>query len=188
MAAAPDLRATGDRLERLLEELQAACDPGTYQRVTTVLGLVAELYGAGLAQVMQIVRERAPEVQEDLVADDLVASLLVVHGLHPQSLPARVEGALARVRPMLAAHGGDVELLGVDEGAGAVQVRLLGNCDGCPSSSVTLRAAVETAIREAAPEIDRFDVQQPSPPVPAVPVTIGHKPLFTDCPADMSST
>ena len=50
-------------------------------------------------------------------------------------------------------HGGDVELLDVDEDAGAVHLRLLGSCDGCPSSAVTLQHAVERAIVEAAPEI-----------------------------------
>jgi Fe-S cluster biogenesis protein NfuA len=184
MPAAPDLRAKGDRLERMLEELEAACDPGTYRRAAEVLRLVVELYGAGLARLVQIVQDRAPGALEDLAADELLASLLVVHGLHPRSLSARVEGALATVRPLLAAHGGDVELLGVDQDAGAVQLRLLGNCDGCPSSSVTLRAAVETAIREAAPEMVRLDVEQPSPSLPGVPVALSPKPVFTTCPTD----
>ncbi len=47
--------------------------------------------------------------------------------------------ALDSVRPYLGSHGGDVELLGVDEDAGAVHLRLLGSCDGCPSSAVTLQ-------------------------------------------------
>ena len=98
-----------------------------------------------------------------LVDDDLVASLLLVHGLHPESLAHRVEEALARCGRLLAAHGGDVELLGIDDEAGAVRLRLLGSCDGCPSSSVTLQLAVERAIVEAAPEIVRIDVDQPSP-------------------------
>jgi Fe-S cluster biogenesis protein NfuA len=188
VAAPQDLRATGDRIERMLEELQATSEPGTYQRAAEVLRLVVELYGAGLAKVVQIVRARAPEVLEALAADELVASLLVVHGLHPDSLAVRIESALARVRPLLAAHGGDVELLGVDEDGAAVRLKLLGNCDGCPSSQVTLRAAVETAIQEAAPEIVRFEVDQPASPGPAVPVSIGAKPAFTECPAELAST
>jgi Fe-S cluster biogenesis protein NfuA len=186
MAAAEDLRATGDHLERMLEELEAACDPRTYDRVAGVLRTVVDLYGAALAQVMEIVREGAPEVLEDLAADELVASLLVVHGLHPLSLATRVDAALAAVRPILAAHGGDVELLGVDEDAGAVQLRLLGSCDGCPSSSVTLRAAVETAITDAAPEIVRFDVEPRAAKVPGVPVTLSPKPAFAACPTGLA--
>jgi Fe-S cluster biogenesis protein NfuA len=188
MAAPPDLRATGDRLERQLEELEATCDPVTYERVTGLLRLVVDLYGTALSRMVEMVRARAPDALEGLAADELVASLLVVHGLHPQSLSERVEAALARVRPLLAAHGGDVQLLGVDADEGAVQLRLLGSCDGCPSSSVTLQAAVETAITEAAPEIVRLDVDQPTPPGPGVPVAISTKPAFTECPADLART
>ena len=65
----------------------------------------------------------------------------------------RVEAALESVRPFLAHHDGDVELLDIDPDAGAVLLRLLGSCDGCPSSAVTLQLAVERAIVDAAPEI-----------------------------------
>ena len=88
---------------------------------------------------MELAGEHAPDLMDALVADDLVASLLLVHGLHPESLDNRVEAALASVRPFLAQHGGDVELLGIDEDRGAVRLRLLGSCDGCPSSAVTLQ-------------------------------------------------
>ena len=47
-----------------------------------------------------------------LAADDLVASLLLVHGLHPHDVHRRVSDALDRVRPYLGSHGGDVHLLG----------------------------------------------------------------------------
>ena len=71
------------------------------------------------------------------------------------------------MRPFLGGHGGDVELLEVDEDVGAVHLRLLGSCDGCPSSAMTLRLTVERAILEAAPEISVIDVDEPS----ADPVT-----------------
>ena len=45
---------------------------------------------------------------------------------------------------------------------GAVHLRLLGSCDGCPSSAVTLRTTVERAIVEAAPEIVTIDVEEPN--------------------------
>src|SRR6185437_8863092 len=61
----------------------------------------------------------------------------------------------------LGSHGGDVELLGVDDD-GVVRLRLLGSCDGCPSSSVTLKLAVEGAIEAAAPEIGTIEVQTPT--------------------------
>ena len=86
-------------------------------------------------------------------ADDLVASLLLVHGLHPETWRSGWRARWPRSGRSSAAHGGDVELLEVDDEAGAVRLRLLGSCDGCPSSAVTLQSAVERAIIDAAPEI-----------------------------------
>jgi Fe-S cluster biogenesis protein NfuA len=52
---------------------------------------------------------------------------------------------------MLAADGGDIELIDIKEGK--VQIRLLGACRGCPLSQITLRSGVERALRAAIPEI-----------------------------------
>jgi Fe-S cluster biogenesis protein NfuA len=186
--APQNLRATGDRIEQLLDELQSTADPRSYDRAEELLRLVSELYGAGLTRVVELASEQAPGLMDALVGDELVASLMLVHGLHPDSVARRVEGALAQVRPLLAAHAGDVELLGIDEEAGAVMLRLLGSCDGCPSSSITLQLAVERAILEAAPEIVRIDVDQPSKPVPGVPIAMGTKPAYEECPAEMAGT
>ena len=192
--AAQNLRVVGDRIEQLLDELHATAEPATCALAQELLRLVTELYGGGLERVMVLAREDAPELVDRLLADELVASLLLVHGLHPESVTARVEQALASVRPLLATHDGDVELLDVDEDVGAVHVRLLGSCDGCPSSAVTLRDAVERAIVEAAPEITDIDVVQPSaeaprPPVIGTPVTLTRKPAprFESCPTGVAA-
>jgi Fe-S cluster biogenesis protein NfuA len=187
MPAPQDLRATGDRIERLIDELRATAEPRTYARAEELVRLITELYGAGLARVVELSAERDLGLLDALVADELVASLLLVHGLHPEPLAQRVEAALAEVRPLLSSHGGDVELLEIDEEAGAVRLRLLGSCDGCPSSAVTLQSAVERAILEAAPEIVCIDVDAPAPPVPGVPVLLGTKPVYEECPTEMVS-
>jgi Fe-S cluster biogenesis protein NfuA len=189
MPAPQNLRATGDRIEQLLDELQALADPRSYDRACELLRLVSDLYGGGLTHVVELVSEQAPGLLGALVDDELIASLMLVHGLHPDALEDRVQGALAQVRPLLAAHGGDVELLGIDAVAGAVLLRLLGSCDGCPSSAVTLQMAVERAIRESAAEIVRIDVVAPPPPQSAkVAVALTTKPVFGECPAEMVGT
>ncbi|HEX3565971.1 MAG TPA: NifU family protein [Acidimicrobiales bacterium] len=190
MAEKKNLRAVGDRIEQLLDELRAAADPRLYGQAEEMLGLVTDLYGGGLARIVEIVGEKDPAVLGLLSHDELVSSLLLVHGLHPDDLATRVARALEGVRPMLAQHGGDVELLDIDAVAGAVHLNLLGSCHGCPSSTVTLRMAVETAIAEAAPEIQIIDVEQPtedSPPVgEPVPITLGAKrTVFEECPAEL---
>jgi Fe-S cluster biogenesis protein NfuA/nitrite reductase/ring-hydroxylating ferredoxin subunit len=102
---------------------------------------------------------------ESLAADELVAHLLLLHGLHPVPVEQRVRAALEGVRPYLESHGGNVELLGVEEGV--ARLRLEGSCSGCPSSAMTLKLAIEKAIHEAAPDVDEVvadgAVGQPEP-------------------------
>lgn len=158
--AAPDLRAVGERIQVLLD---ASASGGTVarERAEELVRLVADLYGAGLARVLEILSGTGRldhGLRTALAADDLVASLLVVHGLHPLGVRERVERALESVRPYLGSHGGDVELVDVSA-EGVVTLRLLGSCDGCPSSSVTLELAVEEAVEAAAPEVTSIVVQ-----------------------------
>ncbi len=68
-------------------------------------------------------------------------------------LKNRVESALDEIRPNLQMDGGDVELVNIDEAQKSVSVRLVGACGTCPSAIFTLKAGIETAIREKVPEI-----------------------------------
>jgi Fe-S cluster biogenesis protein NfuA/nitrite reductase/ring-hydroxylating ferredoxin subunit len=157
----PDaLRAAGDRIEALID---ASGSGGVVarERAEELVRLVADLYGAGLERILDIMYDRGhldDEVLAALAGDELVSSLLLVHGLHPYDVTTRVENALESVRPYLGSHGGDVELLDVTED-GVARLRLLGSCDGCPSSSVTLTLAVEGAVEAAAPEITTIEVE-----------------------------
>jgi Fe-S cluster biogenesis protein NfuA len=182
-----NLRVAGDRIEQALDELHSTADPRTINLAEEILRLVSELYSAGFSRVVELASARAPDLLDALVEDELVASLLLVHGLHPESLDNRLEAALTSVRPFLAQHGGDVELLGIDEDLGAVKLRLLGSCDGCPSSASTLQGAVEVAIIDAAPEIVRIVVEEPTRPVVGVPVSLGAKPgpVYESCPVEL---
>ena len=162
----PDsLRATGERIDALLDA-SGAGGVVARERAEELVRLVADLYGAGLERILDLVHEAGrldDDVLAALAADDLVASLLLVHGLHPYDVGERVEQALEGVRPYLGSHGGDVELIGVSQD-GVVRLRLLGSCDGCPSSSVTLKLAVEGAIEAAAPEVVAIEVEDVSAP------------------------
>lgn len=64
----------------------------------------------------------------------------------------KVEKALEKIRPMLAADGGNVELLDVTED-GVVKVKLIGACSGCPMSSMTLKMGIERLLKKEVPEI-----------------------------------
>lgn len=160
----PDLSLTGERIDALLT---ASATGGTVarERAEELVRLVTDLYGAGIERMMEILYEAGrldDELLASLAGDELVSGLMLVHGLHPYSINQRVEDALEGVRPYLGTHGGDVELLDVTD-EGVVRLRLLGSCDGCPSSSVTLSLAVEGAIMTAAPEVISIEVEEATP-------------------------
>jgi Fe-S cluster biogenesis protein NfuA len=62
-----------------------------------------------------------------------------------------VEAAIAKIRPMLQADGGDVDLVDVEDGI--VKVRLKGACAGCPMSQMTLKNGIERVLKQQIPEI-----------------------------------
>ncbi|MCJ8503080.1 NifU family protein [Desulfatitalea alkaliphila] len=67
-------------------------------------------------------------------------------------MKAKVEAAINKIRPMLQADGGNVELVDVSDD-GVVQVRLQGACAGCPMSQMTLKNGIERVIKETVPEV-----------------------------------
>ncbi len=142
-------RAAGERIESLLDASSAG-GAVARERAEQLVREVSDLYGAGLERIIEIAASRSHSLVEELARDDLVASLMLVHGLHPHDVETRVRTALDSVRPYLGSHGGDVELIAVDDGV--VQLRLTGSCKTCPSSSVTLELAVKDAVQAAAPE------------------------------------
>ena len=62
-----------------------------------------------------------------------------------------VKTVLDQIRPALQADGGDVELIGVEDGI--VSVRLTGACGGCPMSTMTLKMGIERLLKQKLPEV-----------------------------------
>lgn len=148
-------RTAGDRIQTLLDASSSG-GAAARERAEQLVREVTDLYGAVLERMMDVALAADPVLADRFAADDLVASLLLVHGLHPYDVERRVSEALDSVRPYLGSHGGDVSLLGVDDGV--VRLQFQGSCKSCPSSSVTLELAVEDAVRAAAPEISSIEV------------------------------
>lgn len=161
-------RTAGDRIGNLLDAT-AAGGAVAHERAEQLAREITDLYGAGLERMMSIAVAAHPGLADAFAADDLIASLLLVHGLHPHDVTRRVEDALEHVRPYLGSHGGDVHLLGVD--GDVVRLRFAGSCKSCPSSSVTLELAVEDAVRAAAPEVSTIEVvaAEAEPSAPVIP-------------------
>lgn len=169
-----DIQAVGERVEALLAEFASAADPAIAGRAEELVGLLVEFYGAGLARILEVLDEQAVA---PLLKDKAVAGLLVLHDLHPQSTEERVLAALERVRPYLGSHAGGVEYLGLDPD-GTVRLRLEGSCDGCPSSALTVKMAIEKGIEDVAPEVTKVEVEgmltDPASNLTAAPTSDGH--------------
>ncbi|KAF0127794.1 MAG: nitrogen-fixing NifU domain-containing protein [Elusimicrobia bacterium] len=70
----------------------------------------------------------------------------------------KVAKVIEKIKPILAADGGSVELVAVDEKSGVVTVRLTGACGCCPHAAMTLKGVVERMVREAVPEVKEVTV------------------------------
>lgn len=165
--------------ESLLQEVEALSDEGAKKSAVAAIQALLALHADGLARILEVLEENGRrEVVGEVARDEVVRGLLILHGLHPVPLEDRIQGALDKVRPYLASHGGDVEVLGVQHGT--LRLRLEGSCRGCPSSAMTLKYAIEEALMEAAPDLVGIDVTGVVSPAPAagfIPLTqIGPSP------------
>jgi len=133
------------RVETLVETLERVADPAARAAARELVQTLLELHRAGLARLLGLA---GAAITEACAGDDLVGGLLLLHGLHPVALEARVRQALERVRPALRARGGGVEVLAVD--GDLVRLGLEGGRDGPVPDD--LRRAVEEAVWAAAPD------------------------------------
>jgi Fe-S cluster biogenesis protein NfuA/nitrite reductase/ring-hydroxylating ferredoxin subunit len=147
------------RVEQLTAQLESAGDPLAEE----LAGALMEMYGEGLARIFAAIDEEGAErLRERLTADGVVASLMLIHDLYPVPLEERVQEGLDSVRPYMESHGGNVELLGIENGV--ARLRLEGSCNGCAASASTLELAVEQALQVTAPDLEGIDVEGVVPP------------------------
>ena len=164
-----DPEALVARVEQLTAQLESIGDPFARAAAEDLAGALMELYGEGLARIFAAIAEEGDDaLGERLTADGVVASLMLIHDLYPVALEERVQEGLDSVRPYMESHGGNVELLGIEDGI--AKLRLEGSCHGCAASASTLELAVEQALQATAPDLAGIDVEgvvEPPAPVGA---------------------
>ncbi|MCU1266440.1 MAG: hypothetical protein JWM21_2758 [Acidobacteria bacterium] len=147
------------KIETLIHKVEGLADAEA--RVTTIelMQALMDLHGEGLNRLLEIVADDPAglSIIEKLGEEELVSGLLMLYGLHPMELETRVVKALDKVRPYLKSHGGNVALLGIDDGV--VRLQMEGTCNGCASSAVTMKLAIEEAIYEVAPDVTELLVE-----------------------------
>ena len=145
--------STVQQIEALLEKV-GQTDPGLRGAAEELLRLLMQLYGAGLGRAVGILREAGHEETLARFAEDrLVASLLLLHGIHPVDAETRVRSALRQLDRGLESH--HLELTGIEEGVAHVNV--VRDSEGRIPAG--LAAAIEHAIIECAPDLDGVEVE-----------------------------
>jgi Fe-S cluster biogenesis protein NfuA len=169
------------RMEELIAALEQQADPVVREQARELIQSLLELHASGLERILSAIFDSGPQgaaTIDELGRDPVASGLLLLHGLHPLDLETRVRHAIEEVKPRLGQHGGSVQLLGVTP-EGGVRLQLEGNCDGCPSSRMTLKYSIEEALYAAAPDITALEVNglvEEHAPAQA-------NPMFTECPS-----
>jgi Fe-S cluster biogenesis protein NfuA/nitrite reductase/ring-hydroxylating ferredoxin subunit len=154
-----------ERVQDLQARLDSSTESATRDLAEELISALVQMYGAGLERILGALFEAgAPgeRIAAALTDDPLVATLLLIHDLHPISLEQRVQQALESVRPYMESHGGNVELLSLEDGV--ARIHLQGSCSDCSASSVTLELAIKQALEEAAPDLEGLEVEGANAP------------------------
>lgn len=166
-----------DRLQSLSAAVDELTDPRARELAQELVAAVIAMYGDGLRRIVGAIseaRDAGATILDQLSQDGAVASLLLIHDLYPVSLEERVIEALDTVRPYMESHGGNVELLEIDDGV--AKLALQGSCNGCAASRATLELAIKQALDEHAPDLLGLEVQGVSGPADsgfALPIADG---------------
>ena len=166
-----------ERVQELQDRLDECSDVAVRELADELVSAVVEMYGAGLERIFS--SPEGERLATSLSEDPVVATLLLIHDLHPVPLEQRVQEALESVRPYMESHGGNVEFLGLEEGVARLHLR--GSCSDCSASTVTLELAIKRALEEAAPDLVGLEVQGVAPQMSglALPMSDSGLPMAT---------
>ena len=120
------------------------------------------LHGEALQRLVSALQDipAAAAILQDAAGDEVVYAVLRQHDIIKPSIESRVHKALEKIRPHLATHGGDFEIVAIEPPR--LSLRLLGACHGCPAQMFTLRSVIAGALKRDCPEITQYaDVDAP---------------------------
>ncbi|WP_044896544.1 Fe-S cluster biogenesis protein NfuA [Bacillus alveayuensis] len=149
-----DFHALAERVDRVLESLKDLPEDAR-MKALELKKAIESFHEYALRKLVRTLREtdKGKELLQKAVEDPSIYAMLFMHGIIKQDLFTRVAAVLEEVRPYMRSHGGDVELVKVEENT--VYVRLQGACSGCSLSTMTLKNGVEEAIKARIPEIEQ---------------------------------
>jgi Fe-S cluster biogenesis protein NfuA len=160
VADSKDFREDMQQIGELVQQIESIADPAARASTKKLVQSIMDLHGRALEKALEVVAaagEPGMSIIDRLGDDPLVSSVLILYGLHPEDLQARVTKAVDRIRPQLRKQGCEVELLDVNEGA--IRVRVETGSHSCGSTAKTLQASLEGAIYDAAPDLTSLVIE-----------------------------
>jgi hypothetical protein len=160
-----------DKIEGLVRQAESFSDPNARRIAVELLQAVLEFHGAGLNRILEIIADAGPaaaDILTRITADNLASSLLLLHDLHPDDLDTRINRAVEKLQEVFASLGAKLSLLAIEPGIVRLHFDSARTWSGTP-----VRASVENAIFQAAPEIETVVIEglKETPPANFVPVS-----------------
>ena len=155
-----DVNQQKEHIEELVEQIQQFPNPNMQALLAECMEAVLTLHSSGLERIFELIETTEGGIDDlklNLLEDDFIKGLLIIHGLHPQDLETRLYRALDKVKPYMDSHGGSVKVLSLENGV--AKLKLEGSCDGCPSSVSTLELGIKEAIEEECPDLMGLEVE-----------------------------
>lgn len=155
-----EFRERLQNIGQLISGLDEIADKKAQTAARELTQLIMELHGAGLEKMMEITfaqGDAGAATIDKLGRDRMVSSLLVLHGLHPEDTKTRVERAIEHIAAKLRKQEVEVHLLAAGEETVRVSART--SAHACGSTAATVRAEIEDAVYEAAPEIQSLVIE-----------------------------
>lgn len=160
-----DFEEIAERVDKALKNVEQLTDENAKMHALGLKTAIEDFHKIALTKIVQKLKsdDRGKELLFELVDEPSIYAALQLHGIVKPNINLRITGVLDAVRPYMQSHGGDVEFVSYEDSV--VYVRLLGSCNGCSQSAVTLREGVEEALINNIPEVKKVEVlpNEPSP-------------------------
>ena len=147
------------RIEELIAALDSISDPAAREPARALLEVVLELHALGLARMTATIAaaDGGAALLRRLSEDEATRGILLLHGLHPETVEARVGSAVEALRPRFAALGLGLKLVANTAKLARVRVRWI-SAGPSQIDAVALRGELEAAIIEAAPDLGVLEI------------------------------
>jgi hypothetical protein len=148
------------RIEELVQDIDSTADPALRSTAKELVQAVMDLHAAGFERILEVLAkagEPAANIVRSLSADELVGSLLVLYGLHPEDFATRVHRGVEKAQQLLARRGAGLRVLGINDGA--VQLHIDTHGHNCGSTTAELQSIVRGALFDTAPDATEIIIE-----------------------------